>query len=287
MKYEFIDEHREAFSIVLMCELLEVGRSGYYAWLNREESPRILENKRLLVEIKSIYRESRETYGSPRVYWALKRQEIPCGKHRVARLMRDNHIRSVHKRKFKSTTDSNHRYPIADNVLDRQFKVSRADVCWASDITYIPTQEGWLYLAVILDLFNREVVGWSMDSRMTKKLAVGALKMAIDKRNPDKGLLHHSDQGSQYASVEFQDTLSGRNISCSMSRKGNCYDNAVVESFFHTLKVEGVQGRIFETRKQARAELFEYIEVFYNRKRLHSYLGYKSPVEFREIQNAA
>jgi putative transposase len=287
MKYEFIQEYREAFPIVLMCEVLEVGKSGYYARLRRSKSPQVLENQRLLIEIKSIHRDSRETYGSPRVHSALKKKAISCGKHRVARLMREHNIRSVHKRKFKMTTDSNHRYPVAENILDRKFEVSKPDACWASDITYIPTQEGWLYLAAILDLFNREVIGWSMNSRMTRKLAVDALTMAIDRRNPEEGLLHHSDRGSQYASVEFQEILANRNITCSMSRKGNCYDNAVVESFFHSLKVECVHNKNYETRKEARADLFEYIEVFYNRKRLHSYLGYRSPVEFRELQNAA
>lgn len=246
-----------------------------------------MENKRLLIEIKAIHHESRETYGSPRVFSALKKKEVSCGKHRVACLMRENNIRSVHKRKYKMTTDSNHRYPVAENILDRQFEVSKPNECWASDITYIPTQEGWLYLAIVLDLFNREVVGWSMDSRMTRKLVVDALNMAVDGKSPESGLLYHSDRGSQYASVEFQEILADQNISCSMSRKGNCYDNAVAESFFHTLKVECVHRKIYETRKQAKSDLFEYIEVFYNRKRLHSYIGYRSPVEFRELQNAA
>ena len=214
MRYELIKRFREAFPVVLMCQLLEVGRSGFYAWLSRAESPQVAENKRLVVAIKTIHRESCEAYGSPRVYSAMKRKGISCGKHRVARLMRDHNIRSRHKRKFKMTTDSNHRYPVAENILDRKFEVSKPDACWALDITYIPTQEGWLYLAAILDLFNREVIGWSMNSRMTRKLVVDALTMAIDKRNPDEGLLHHSDRGSQYASLEFQEVLANRNITC-------------------------------------------------------------------------
>lgn len=287
MRYEFIQKYREAFPVTFLCKVLEVGKSGFYAWLSREQSPRVEANQRLLIEIRAIHQESREAYGSPRVFSALKKKGISCGKHRVAGLMRKHNIRSVHKRKYKMTTDSNHRYPVSENILDRQFEVSKPNTCWVSDITYIPTHEGWLYLSVVLDLFNREVVGWSMGSRMTRQLVVDALAMAIDNRSLEDGLLHHSDRGSQYASVEFQEILADRNISCSMSRKGNCYDNAVVESFFHTLKVECVHRKTYETRKQAKADLFEYIEVFYNRKRLHSYLGYRSPVEFRELQNAA
>jgi len=287
MRYEFIQKYREAFPVTFLCKVLEVGKSGFYAWLSREQSPRVEANQRLLIEIRAIHQESREAYGSPRVFSALKKKGISCGKHRVAGLIRKHNIRSVHKRKYKMTTDSNHRYPVSENILDRQFEVSKPNTCWVSDITYIPTREGWLYLSVVLDLFNREVVGWSMGSRMTRQLVVDALAMAIDNRSLEDGLLHHSDRGSQYASVEFQEILADRNISCSMSRKGNCYDNAVVESFFHTLKVECVHRKTYETRKQAKADLFEYIEVFYNRKRLHSYLGYRSPVEFRELQNAA
>jgi putative transposase len=287
MRYEFIQKYREAFPVTLLCKVLEVGKSGFYAWLSREQSPRVEANQRLLIEIRAIHQESREACGSPCVFSALKKKGISCGKHRVAGLMRKHNIRSVHKRKYKMTTDSNHRYPVLENILDRQFEVSKPNACWVSDITYIPTREGWLYLSVVLDLFNREVVGWSMGSRMTRQLVVDTLAMAIDNRSPEDGLLHHSDRGSQYASVELQEILADQNISCSMSRKENCYDNAVAESFFHTLKVECVHRKIYETRKQAKSDLFEYIEVFYNRKRLHSYLGYRGPVEFRELQNAA
>ncbi len=287
MRYRFIRDHREAFPVGLMCRVLEVGRSGFYTWLNRPESPRSRENRRLIVEIKAIHQESRQTYGSPRVHADLKDKGYTIGKHRVARLMRLNGIVSKHRRKFRATTDSRHNYPVAENKLQRRFDASEPGQCWVSDITYIPTQEGWLYLAVILDLFHRRVVGWSMGRWITRQLVIDALTMAINNGNLKPGLIHHSDRGVQFACNDFQSLLKARGIECSMSRKGDCWDNAVAESFFHTLKVEQTHDRNYRTRQEAQADIFEYIEVFYNRQRRHSYLGYLSPVEFEKMANAS
>jgi putative transposase len=238
------------------------------------------------MEIKVVHKKSRKTYGSPRVHADLNETGHVCSKHRVARLMRENGIVSKHKRKFKVTTNSNHSYPIADNLLQRQFDVSEPGQCWVSDITYIPTREGWLYLAVTLDLFHRKVIGWAMDRWITRHLAIDALNMAIKNGYQKPRLIHHSDRGVQYASNEFQALLKTNGTRCSMSRKGDCWDNAVAESFFHTLKVELIHGRVYDTRQEAKTAIFEFIEIFYNRQRLHSYLGYLSPVDY-EKKNAA
>ena len=286
MKYVFIRDHREAFPISLMCRTLEVGSSGFYAWLNRPESPRSQQNRRLLLEIKVAHQKSRKTYGSPRIHAELNANGQVCGRHRVSRLMRQHGIVSKHKRKFRVTTNSSHSYPVAENLLQRRFDVSGPGQRWVSDITYIPTREGWLYLAATLDLFHRKVIGWAMDRGITRQLAIDALKMAIKNGCLKSGLIHHSDRGVQYASNDFQALLRANAIQCSMSRKGDCWDNAVAESFFHTLKVELIHGNFYNTRQSAKAAIFEYIEVFYNRQRRHSYLGYQSPVDF-EKQNAA
>ena len=286
MKYVFIRSHRRAFPVSLMCQVLDVGRKGFYAWLNRPESPRRQENRRLLVEIKAAHQKSRKTYGSPRIHAELNANGHVCGRHRVARLMRHHGIVSKHKRKFRVTTNSVHSYPIAGNKLQRQFNVSKPGQCWVSDITYIPTREGWLYLAVTLDLFHRKVIGWAMDRWMTRQLAIDALNMAIRNGRLESELIHHSDRGVQYASNEFQALLKAHAIQCSMSRKGDCWDNAVAESFFHTLKVESIHGNFYDTRQEAKTDIFDYIEIFYNRQRRHSYLGYLSPVDFEE-KNAA
>jgi len=269
-----------------MCQTLEVGRSGFYAWLNRLESPRSLENWRLLMAIKVAHKKSRNIYGSPRIHAELNASGHACGRHRVARLMRQHGIVSKHKRKFRVTTNSVHSYPVAENLLQRQFNASEPGQCWVSDITYIPTREGWLYLATTLDLFHRKVIGWAMDRWITRRLVIDSLNMAIKEGGLKSGLIHHSDRGVQYASNEFQALLKANAIQCSMSRKGNCWDNAVAESFFHTLKVELLRGKINNTRQEAKTAIFEYIEVFYNRERRHSYLGYLSPVDF-EKQYAA
>lgn len=287
MRYRFIQNHREAFPVDLLCHVLGVGRSGFYAWLQRPESPRSRTNRHLLAEIKAVHHRSRHTYGSPRVHAALNAQGYVCGKHRVAQLMRTHGIRSRHKRKFRATTNSRHCYPVADNLLQRQFVVSAPNRWWVSDITYIPTREGWLYLAVTLDLYHRKVVGWAMDRWMTQQLVMDAFTMAMKNSRPGPGLCHHSDQGVQYVSKAFQALLKTAGIQCSMSRKGNCWDNAVAESFFHTLKVELCHARSYHTRQEARAEIFDYIEVFYNRQRRHSSLGYLTPVEFEQMAIAA
>ena len=286
MKYVFIRDHREAFPVGIMCRVLEVGRSGFYTWLNRPLSLRSLENRRLLMQIKMAHKKSRKAYGSPRIHAELNANGQACGRHRVARLMRQHGIVSKHKRKFRVTTNSAHSYPVAENLLQRQFDAPEPGQCWVSDITYIPTREGWLYLAVTLDLFHRKVIGWAMDRWITRQLAIDALKMAIKNGCLKSGLIHHSDRGVQYASNGFQALLKANAIRCSMSRKGDCWDNAVAESFFHTLKVELIHGKLYDTRQEAKTAIFEYIEVFYNRQRRHSYLGYQSPVDF-EKQNAA
>lgn len=286
MKYVFIRDHREAFPVRLMCQTLGVGSSGLYAWLNRPESPRRREDRRLLMEIKVAHKKSRKAYGSPRIHAQLNAIGHVCGRHRVARLMRQHGIVSKHKRKFRVTTNSAHSYPVAPNLLQRRFDVSGPGQCWVSDITYIATREGWLYLAVTLDLFHRKVIGWSMGRWITRQLVIDALNMAIMNEYPKSGLIHHSDRGVQYASNEFRALLKTNGIQCSMSRKGDCWDNAVAESFFHTLKVELIHGKTYNTRQQAKTGIFEYIEVFYNRQRRHSYLGYLSPVDF-EKKNVA
>ena len=287
MRYAFIQNHREAFPVNLLCQVLEVSTSGFYAWLRRPESPRSLANRRLLVEIKAVHQRSRQTYGSPRVHADLNANGQACGKHRVAQLMRKHGIVTHHKRKFKATTHSRHTHPVAENVLHRQFAATEPNRWWVSDITYIPTQEGWLYLAVTLDLYHRKVMGWAMDRWMTQQLVIDAFTMALKNGHPRPGLVHHSDQGVQYACHAFQALLKASGIQCSMSRKGNCWDNAVAESFFHTLKVELIHTRQYHTRQEARAEIFDYIEVFYNRQRRHSVLGYRTPAEFEKMAIAA
>jgi transposase InsO family protein len=259
---------------------MQVSRSGYYAWKGRRASAHQQEDEALTQRIRSVFEASRQTYGSPRILRDLREEGFICGKHRVARLMRRAGIRAVTPRRFVATTDSKHMLPVADNLLKRRFEAARANACWAADITYIWTREGWLYLAVVLDLFSRRVVGWSMQPTLHKELVLDALCMALEQRRPQKGLIHHSDRGSQYASWAFRECLLKAGILCSMSGRGDCYDNAVVESFFGTLKQELVYRYRFATREGARKEVFEYIEVWYNRQRRHSSLGYVSPAEF-------
>ena len=269
-----------------MCSTLEISRSGFYTWLGRGASRRASEDQRLLVLIREEHAKSRGTYGAPRIHAALKKRGEICGLHRVERLTQSAGIRAKMRRKFQKTTDSKHPHPVAPNILAQNFTVSAPNQVWVSDITYIWTDEGWLFLASTLDLFSRKVVGWSMSASMPASLVVDALEMAIDGRSPPPGLLHHSDRGVQYAAHAFQGLLEQHGIVCSMSRKGNCYDNAVKESFFHTLKTELCDHEHYKTRAQARASVFEFIEVFYNRQRLHSTLGYLSPNEF-EAQHIA
>ena len=269
-----------------MCSTLEVSRSGFYVWLDRRESSRAREDERLTVSIREEHAKSRSTYGAPRIHAALKKRGEVLGLHRVERLMQQAGIRSKMRRKYVRTTNSHHPHPIAPNLLDRQFSVSVPNQVWVSDITYISTDEGFLYLASTLDLYSRKVIGWAMGEIMPSALVESALQMAIDMRSPPSGLLHHSDRGVQYAAHAFQGLLERNGITCSMSRKGNCYDNAVKESFFHTLKTELCDHEHYRTRAEARASVFEFIEVFYNRTRLHSKLDYCSPAEF-EAQRVA
>jgi transposase InsO family protein len=269
-------------TVVRLCGAVEVSRSGYYAWRRSLESERTRANRTLLEEIREIHDGSRGVYGAPRVHDELRVRGRRCGRHRVARLMRRAGLRARAKRRFRVTTHSAHRHPTAPNLLAQRFRAERANRTWVADITYIPTRESWLYLAVVIDLFSRRVVGWATSGTMTRALVVDALQVALGRRRVSAGLLHHSDRGSQYASNEYQLLLAREGFVCSMSGRGNCYDNAVAESFFHTLKTELVHHHRYETRAQAHASLFEYIEGFYNRKRKHSSLGYKSPSEYEE-----
>lgn len=281
----FIRDHREEFPISLMCEVICVSRGGYYSWLRRPESKRNIENRNLKTEIRSIHAESKRIYGSPKVYEELKDRGIRCSLKRVTRLMREDGLYAKTTKKFKATTNSRHSRPVAENILDRRFNQDAPNKAWVSDITYIPTREGWLYLSTIIDLYSRSVVGWGMKERMTTQLVTDAFNMALIKRTPP--LIHHSDRGSQYASEEFQKLLMEHGVQCSMSGKGNCYDNAVAESFFGTLKKELIYFEDYKTRDEAKRSIFEYIEIFYNRKRRHSSLGYKSPVEFEKLRMVA
>jgi transposase InsO family protein len=263
-----------------MCQVLEVSASGYYAWRRRKPSLRAEANAALVEQIRDIHKTSRRTYGSPRVHAALRRWGHACSRNRVARLMRREGIvgRSP-RRKYPRTTQSEPGSPVAPNVLAQDFTAEQPNQKWVADITYVDTAEGWLYLAPVLDLFSRKVVGWSMDNHLYASLVEDALHMAVTRRNPAPGLLHHSDQGSQYTSAAYRLRLAKLECEVSMSRTGNCYDNAVMESFFSTLKSECLTGQ-FQTRAQARTAIFEFIEIWYNRHRLHSSLGYLSPEEF-------
>lgn len=275
--------HRDLFPVDLMCEVFQVSRSGYYGWSRRTPSASAVRREQLTEHIRTAHQQSRATYGSPRIYHELRAQGVLCSENTVAKLMRRSQLRSKAKRRFRArTTDSRHSDPIAKNTLDREFVVARPDAVWAADITYIETQEGWLYLAIVLDLCTRRVVGWATADHLRAELAGSALRMAIRHRQPSKGVLHHSDRGVQYASQEYRSTLEESHIEASMSRRGNCYDNAVVESFFSTLKRELVHHEKYQTRAQAKQSLFEFIEVFYNRRRRHSTLGYRSPAEFEQ-----
>jgi len=263
-----------------MCRVLDVSRSGYYAWLSRPKSDRSTQNRMLLDQIKVVHKSSRRTYGAPRIHGELVATGFKCSKKRVERLMSANGIRAKQKRKFVVTTDSRHCMPVAPNILNREFVVNEPDTVWLSDITYIPTDEGWLYLAGVMDLCSRTAVGWSMSDCMDTTLVTDALKMAYRRRRPTTGLIHHSDRGSQYASYDYRNLLSDYGMLMSMSRKGNCWDNAPMESFFGTLKKELIHHKQYRTRDEARRDIFDYIEVFYNRQRLHSSLGYLSPAEY-------
>jgi putative transposase len=282
-------EHREQYPLSVMCAALEVTRAGYYAWARRRQSPpgeRAARRAELAERVRSVHRESRCTYGSPRVYHQLKAKGVAVCENTVAKVMKEQGIRSIVRRRFRvRTTDSAHEHPVAPNVLDRDFSADAPDRKWAVDITYVATDQGWLYLAVVLDLCSRRVVGWAMADHLRARLCLDALGMALNRRRPREGLVHHSDRGVQYACGDYRDLLRSQGIECSMSRRGDCYDNAVVESFFKSLKAELVYHEHYQTREQARRSIFEYVEVFYNRKRLHSSLGYLSPEQFEAAMN--
>lgn len=287
MKYAFIQRHRDLWPISAQCSALGVSARGFRQYVCREAGTdvapagRRVGNLALLTHIKAIHAETRGAYGWPRIWRELRRRHVRVGKERVRRMMRDHAIRARGKRKFKATTDSNHGLPVSDNLLNRAFRPGRPDRVWTGDITYIATQEGWLYLAVVIDLFSRQVVGWALGERMTRQLVIDALTMAWFRRHPAEGVIFHSDQGSQYASSDFQALLRRHGMRGSMSRKGNCWDNAVTETLFGSLKVERLHGMRFETRRHAKDEVIDWLG-FYNRKRMHSTLGYTSPMAFEE-----
>jgi putative transposase len=280
VKYQFIRSQRTQFKVAVMCRVLEVSKSGYYDWLDRPESRRGKRHRYLLTKIRQAYIESRKIYGAPRIHAELVNQGEQVGKNTVANLMRREQIQSkVHKR-FVVTTDSRHTRKPAANVLSGDFKAARVNEKWVSDVTFIPTRKGWLYLAVIMDLYSRMIVGWSMGERNGTELIEDALRMATTHRRDIKGVLLHSDQSVQYASGSYQRTLNSLGIKCSMSRKGNCWDNAPMESFFHSLKTECVGFEDYKSRSEARGSIFSYIEFFYNRKRRHSAIGYRNPMAY-------
>jgi transposase InsO family protein len=283
VKYAWIDAKRREYPLPEMCEVLAVSVSGYRAWRRGGQPGRTrLTDAQAVALMRSIHAEVKGAYGSRRMHRELQDRDHRIGLGRIERLMREHAIRARHKRRYKATTDSRHTLPVADNLLARQFTPEAQNRVWTGDITYIQTSEGWMYLAIVLDLFNREVIGWSIKPRMTADIVTDALTMAWFRRKPDKGLIFHSDRGSQYASQAMTARLAEFGMVASMSRKGNCWDNAPTESFFNSLKNERVHGATYPTRAHAQADLFDYIEVFYNRKRRHSTLGYCSPVQFLE-----
>jgi len=282
VRYQFIKQQEGQFSLSALCRMMQVSRSGYTDWHKRLPSRRALEEQALLSSVRQVHQQSKGTYGSPRIYKQLREEGILCSRNRLVRLMQKHQITARPLRRFVVTTDSDHQLPIAENLLARQFEAATPNRKWTADITYVWTGEGWLYLAVVLDLFSRRVVGWAISSTLERSLVIAALKMALTSRKPATGLLCHSDRGSQYASSDYQEVLTQAGAMCSMSRKGNCYDNAPTESFFASLKRELVYRTTFATRQEARAALFEWIAVWYNRKRRHSALGYISPEQFEQ-----
>ena len=281
MKFELVDAEKAQFPVEVLCEVLEVSRSGYYAWKKRRPSARSKADEQLAVEIAATHSRSKQRYGSPRVHRALRKKGIRVGKKRIERLMRENGIVARRKRRFRRTTESNHPNPIAPNVVQRQFTPSAPNEVWAGDVTYIATDEGWAYLAVLLDLYSRRVVGWAMSATNDTELALTAFYRAVRGRTiVPAGVVHHTDRGSPYASDNYREALAAHAMIASMSRKGDCWDNAVAESFFATLRAELVDDERYPTRRAAEDSVGDYIERFYNVERLHSHLDYVSPIEF-------
>ncbi len=283
MKFAFIRAEKAHFPIAFMCKHLDVSRSGYYAWLERPAPQRTAEDAEIASEITAAHARSRKTYGSPRIHAELRARGRRVGKKRVERLMRENGIQARRKRRFRRTTDSNHTNPVAPNVVERKFDPPAPNRIWVTDVTYVSTDEGWLYLAVMLDLFARRVVGWATSANNDTALALSALQAALQGRRPPRGLIHHSDRGSPYASADYRAALDAAGVIASMSRTGDCWDNAVAESFFATIKAELIEDRRFATRAEATAAIGDYVESFYNTSRRHSHLGFVSPIEFELI----
>jgi transposase InsO family protein len=280
VRFAFIETEKACFPVTLMCRMLAVSRAGFYAWRRRPTAARTREDQVLAVAVAAIYAEHHGRYGSPRVRMELRDRGQRSGRKRIARLMRVQGLRARPRRRYRTTTDSRHGLPVCPNLLARRFAVAQPNTAWVTDMTYLWTPQGWLYLAVIIDLFSRRVVGWSMSERIDRKLALDALRMALAQRHPQRGLIHHSDRGSQYASADYQRLLAKHGLRGSMSRRGDCWDNAVAESFFASLKLELVYQVQWRTRAEARTAIFEYLDYFYNRRRRHSSLGYLSPLEF-------
>ncbi|MBP9708164.1 MAG: IS3 family transposase [Oligoflexales bacterium] len=283
MKYAFIKDHRDKFEVALMCNVLAVSRSGFYDWLTRDNSTKNIRLELIKLEIRSIFKKSRKTYGVPRMLKALLAKGYKIGKEKVAELMRIIGLKPKASKRFKAlTTQSKHKYPVVSNKLNQDFSCITPNKKWVGDVTFIDTDEGWLYLAAVLDLCTRKIVGWAMYEANDRHLTISALTMALKRQKVASNLLFHSDRGSNYACFDFQDMLTDLGLEASMSRSGCCYDNAVMESFFHTLKTEFVHHENFATKQQAKDAIFEWIEVFYNRERIHSSIGYKTPVAFEE-----
>ncbi len=280
MRFRFVEDHRADYPVRIMCGALDVSPAGYYAWRSRSESLRSAANRELVDDIRKVHRDTRGRYGSPRIHVELKAQGRGASRGRIERLMRHHGIRAIMARPRRMrTTDSRHDHPIAPNLLNRNFSAAAPNRIWLTDITYVETDQGWLYLAAVMDLYSRRIVGWAIDDHLRTELPLAALNMAISTRRPGANLIHHSDRGVQYASTDYRAALRSAGIKASMSRRADCYDNAPMESFFHTLKTERVHHRVYATRAEARRDLFGYIEGFYNPRRLHSALGYISPAD--------
>ncbi len=280
MRYKLIDAKKADIPVKRMCDILNVSSSGYYAWRKRRPSRRQLDDMVYLAHIRSLFGESNGTYGSPRMHVDLREEGLSIGRHRTARLMRENGLKARQKTRFKRTTDAGHAHPIASNLLDQDFSCDGPDEKWGVDISYIWTAEGWLYLAIVLDLFSRRIIGWAVSDRLKKGLAIKALQRAIDLRGPSPGVIHHSDRGSQYCSGDYQKLLAAHKFVPSMSGKGNCYDNAMVETVFKTIKSELIWRTCYASRRQAEMAIGHYIDGFYNPRRRHSSLGYQSPLRY-------
>ncbi len=282
MRYRFIDTHKKTWPIRLMCQVMNVSSSGYYEWRRRPESAQELSNRKLDEEIREVYGEHKQRYGVPRVTEELKERGFKCSENRVARRMQKLGLTGIQAKKFKRTTDSNHDKPVAPDLIEQDFTALAPNQKWVSDLTYVWTDEGWWYLAVIMDLYSRAIIGWSMGKRMTQQLMCDALTMALFRRGFPRGVIIHSDRGSQYCSNAYQRLIKVAGLRCSMGRRATCYDNAAMESFFHTLKVELIHRERYLTRQDAKGAIFEYIETYYNRKRKHSAIGYKIPMLFEQ-----